>query len=691
LPVDQTGTYLILALNKTNIAIHSIQNETMRLLSLFLLLFVGRLTNKPDGRLTNKPDNRLFNESDGRLTNIPASPYMNVPAPTVLYTDVLIIGGGTGGTAAGIQCARMGVNTIIAEPGPWLGGMLSSAGVSASDGNHQLPSGLWNEFREAIYKVYGGAQKVATGWISNTHFEPHIADSIFKAMAAREKKLTVYYYLLPIEILKKKNQLTGAVFKNTNTGETITVYAKQIIEATELGDVLKLSQTPYSLGMESSAETGEDAGITENNTIIQDLTYVAILKDYGTNADKTIPRPANYDSMEFDGCCTDFYYNKSIQAPNVDAKKMLGYAKLPNKKYMINWPAQGNDIYLDIIEHTPEERKILLEKAKQQTLRFIYFIQTQLGFKHLGLANDEFATTDQLAYMPYYRESRRLKGLARLNMNHVATPFKYNFYRTGISVGDYPVDHHHRKNPQTPKQLHFAPIPSFNIPLGALIPEKTKGLIVADKSISVSNIINGTTRLQPVVLLTGQAAGALAALCILQKKQAAQIPVRLVQDHLLQQQAMILPYVDAGIHHPHFAAIQKAGATGILKGKGIAKGWANQTWFYPDSLITYRDFTGNMESYINWNDKSDKYIDIHTAIEMAGNAAYKYRKQKGRQLIEINSVKESDVALGAKWTQMGLKNFVRFRFITRAELAVLFDKAVDLFHAVPVNINGELR
>ena len=108
-----------------------------------------------------------------------------------MHTQVLIIGAGTGGTAAGIQAARLGVKTIMVEPTTWLGGMISTAGVSATDGNHKLPSGLWKEFRDKIYKVYGGAKAVETGWVSNTHFEPHVADSIFKKMAATEKNLTV--------------------------------------------------------------------------------------------------------------------------------------------------------------------------------------------------------------------------------------------------------------------------------------------------------------------------------------------------------------------------------------------------------------------------------------------------------------------------------------------------------------------
>ena len=49
--------------------------------------------------------------------------------------DILIIGGGASGTMAGIQAARLGSSTLIVEETPWLGGMLTSAGVSAISWN----------------------------------------------------------------------------------------------------------------------------------------------------------------------------------------------------------------------------------------------------------------------------------------------------------------------------------------------------------------------------------------------------------------------------------------------------------------------------------------------------------------------------------------------------------------------------
>lgn len=580
-------------------------------------------------------------------------------------TQVLIIGGGTGGTAAGIQAARMGMNTIIVEPTTWLGGMISAAGVSATDGNHKLPSGLWKEFRNKIYKVYGGAKAVETGWVSNTHFEPHVADSIFKVMAFAEKKLSVLYKWQFEKAVVKANKIVGAIFKNEENS-TLQISATVVIDATEMGDVMASVKIPFEIGMEAEKVTGEKVGVTASNDIVQDLTYVAILKDYGIARDCTIVKPVGYDPLEFDGSNTDYYIDKSKEAPNVDAKKMLEYAKLPHDKYMLNWPRKGNDTYLNVVALSNEARHTELEKSKQTTLRFIYFIQQQLGFKNLGLADDEFPTKDKLALMPYYREGRRVKGLVRFTINNIANPYVGNpLYRTGISVGDYPIDHHHKKNEAAPQHLEFFPVPSYNVPLGALIPEKFNGLIVAEKGISVSNVVNGTTRLQPVVLLTGQAAGVLAALTVLQNKQPRNISIRNVQEKLLNAGAYIMPYIDASSEHPHFKAIQKIGATGILKGTGIPYKWANQTWFYPDSIITETEFSNGLSSFTGKIYKtSNDILIIDKFIQILKTATL----QKS-----ISSQIKND------WANAGLTNFNKSRPIKRFEIAVMLDKYLQPF------------
>jgi hypothetical protein len=632
-----------------------------------------------------------------------------------LSTKVLVIGGGTGGTAAAIQAARMGVPVMLVEETPWLGGMLSAAGVSATDGNHRLPSGIWREFRGQLYKVYGGPAAVETGWVSNTQFEPSVADSILKAMAAPLKSLDIRFGWRFDRTIKKGNTITGARFIN-NKKQTLTISATVTIDATEMGDAFASAKVPYDLGMEAGSLTGETVGITETNDVVQDLTYVAILKDYGAAADCTIAKPAGYDPAEFDGACTDYYIDSTKPAPAVNSKTMLEYAKLPNNKYLLNWPKAGNDTYLNIVELTPEQRAKELEKAKATTWRFIYFIQHQLGYKNLGLTNDEFPTADRFALIPYYREGRRVKGIVRYTMRHLAEPFDYGepLYRTSISVGDYPIDHHHKKNPSAPQHLEFYPVPSFSVPLGALIPEKTNGLIIAEKGISVSNVVNGTTRLQPCVLLTGQAAGVLAALTVQQRTTPAKVSVRAVQKGLLDAGAYLMPYIDVPYAHPHFAAIQRIGATGILKGTGIAYKWANQTWFYPDSVADANSFTKYWQQFTG--KKPDQGNEVMTAFAVpegfketapqpakpvvkpltigdAASVLFEYLKQNSA----AGDLKPAPISredfikrLSTAWTQWNLSNFNLTRAITRAELAVMIDHLANPF-ATEIDHKGYSR
>jgi hypothetical protein len=591
-------------------------------------------------------------------------------------TEVLVIGGTASGICAGLQSSRLGVKTIIAESTPWLGGMLTAAGVSAFDGNHNMPAGIFGEFRARLYQHYGGSNKVSTGWVSNTLFEPHIGDSIFKAMAKSEKHLQIHYHYELLSVKKEGNTISGVLFYDNQQQKNILIKAKRYIDATELGDVLALAKIPYDLGMESNDVTKEQVNKYGANDIVQDITYVAVLKDYGS-PQPIIDRPENYDSLEFDASNLSFYKDSTRTKPPVDAIKMLNYGKLPGNKYMLNWPIYGNDIYLNVVEKTPKERAALLEIAKQQTLRFVYFIQKDLGFRNLALADDEFKTKDKLAYYPYYRESRRVKGLSRMVVQHIATPFETErpLYRTGIAVGDYPIDHHHKKNPAAPQHLDFFSVPSFNIPISCLIPENQDNIIIAEKSISVSNVVNGTTRLQPCVMQIGQAAGLLAAQSVKDDLAPKKLSVRKLQNILLDANGYIMPYVDIKQNSPYFKAVQRIGATGLLKGVGVPNGWANTTYFYPEKNISFADFvsTWKMKFEYPYN-----IIEHDMTIEDAVNFA-----------AILNGKNRNEILPGFKtqWNTLNLVDFDLKRSIKRVELAAILNE-YDVFNQFNVDVFG---
>lgn len=595
------------------------------------------------------------------------------------FPDVLIIGGGASGISAGIASARMGVQTMIIEESEWLGGMLTSAGVSAVDGNYRLPGGFWGEFKDSLINYYGNAEALKTGWVSNVLFEPSVGNKILQQIVSKEKDLKIHFKSRLKSVVKDKDQWIVTI---ETPEKTVVLYPKIVIDATELGDVAFQCGVKYDVGMESREVTKEEIAPETANDVIQDLTYVAILKDYGKNV--TIPIPEGYDPNEF-ACSCDNPFCSNPNPENVlwPKEQMINYGRLPNNKYMINWPIEGNDYYVNLIGKSGKEREEALEKAKNHTLCFVYFIQKELGMNTLGLADDEFPTPDKMPLIPYHRESLRIHGLVRFTLNHIVAPYTQaeKLYRTNIAVGDYPVDHHHGRYPEkgTLPHLYFHSIPSYGLPLGVMIPQGVKGLIIAEKSISVSNIVNGTTRLQPVVLQIGQAAGVLAALSVKNRTDIGKVSVREVQQILLSQGGYLLPYLDVEKKHPLFLPLQRIGITGILQGIGKNEGWSNETWFRANDPILWSELGGMKEiyPYLGISDM-DTPVILSELLELIAMISDKEKLSYASDVSSI--VKEI-------FTRFNFTGYEPNRQLSRAEAAVLIDSLLNPFEK-DVDIKG---
>ena len=583
--------------------------------------------------------------------------------------DVVIVGGGAGGTSAAIQSARNGAKTLLIEETNWLGGMLTSAGVSAIDGNYKLPSGFWGEFKDSLVSHYGSLEALKTGWVSNVLFEPKVGNEILKSIAHNEKNLKILYSTSTQSVSKHDGNYFNYQIK-TSEG---TFFSKILIDGTELGDLLPMIDVDYDVGMDSNEMYDENIAPEIKNDIIQDLTFVMILKNY--NKKVKIDKPEGYDASEF-YCSTSHKdcpeSDKALWSP----QQMMNYGKLPNDKIMINWPIYGNDYYSNLIEMSKEEREVVFEKAKNKSLRYLYYIQDELGFDNYSISDDEYETDDNFPLIPYYREARRMKGQVTFSLNYIKNPYdqKHKLYRTGVLVGDYPVDHHHDAHPEKEKlpKLAFYPIPSYSLPFGSLISKKNSNFLVAEKSISVSNLVNGTTRLQPVVLQIGQIAGLIGSESIKQNKKPSELNIRHIQSLILENGGYIQPYLDVEKTHPHFKAFQRIGSTGILRGKGINVGWSNQSWFYPENEVDLELFLNDLSPFIDLSTYPLNGLmlkDLKTWIE---------------------SIINEKIDFKSDYLSLNLTDFNFDRKVNRGELAVIIDYYLNPF-IQSINFLGEIE
>jgi hypothetical protein len=478
-----------------------------------------------------------------------------------ITTDVLVIGGGTGATAAAIQAARRGVKTVLVSEFPWLGGMLTSAGVSAPDGNELVAwqTGIWGAFLKALRQKQPGG--LDNAWVSMFTYHPRLGAEIFADWVQQLPNLRWISGYRPLEVLKQENSIKGVRFAD------FFVEAKITIDGTELGDLLALAEVPHRWGWELQAEFNEPSAPVSFDRLtdqypVQAPTWVVILQDYGDSQTSTISPspPLPLSQSPFTGAWD-----------NYGADKFLNYGRLTEELLMINWPIRGNDYGKELgrLVESEASRKQFWQEAYQHSLDFAYYIQSQLGQRY-SLAKNIFPHSlgeGALALHPYYRESRRLEGIVTVteqdilpinNGNVAPLPLTTAGEVSAIAIGNYPNDHHYPgvEFPLQPKSIRWGGRwtgTPFTIPYGALVPKSTEGLLVCEKNISVSHIANGSTRLQPVVMNIGQAAGTAAALCIEFDCQPGELAVSKVQQALLTDKfapAAVIPLFNLSPEHP---------------------------------------------------------------------------------------------------------------------------------------------
>src|SRR5882672_4413789 len=99
--------------------------------------------------------------------------------------EVLIAGGGAGGVAAALAAARNGRRVALLEETDWLGGQMTSQGVSALDEHEHIESfggtRSYYELRNAIRQHYG-ALNPGNCWVTRLAFEPRVAEGVIERM-----------------------------------------------------------------------------------------------------------------------------------------------------------------------------------------------------------------------------------------------------------------------------------------------------------------------------------------------------------------------------------------------------------------------------------------------------------------------------------------------------------------------------
>ena len=517
-----------------------------------------------------------------------------------LKCDVAIIGGGVGGVAAALAALRNGLTVVLTEETDWIGGQLTQQAVPPDEHRWIEKFGstrTYRQFRSSIRDYYKRWYPLTDSSMNDPYLnpgncgvsrichEPRVALSILESMLAAESStnnLTILLNTVPKAAEVNGDSVISVLVQDIEEGTETTINSPWFLDATELGDLLPLTNTEYISGAESKTQTGElHAADQHNPSNIQAITWCFAM-DYREGEDHTIEKPEQYNfwrefipnlAPEWPGRMLSWTYTNPVTlkpatmgfdpTPGADDPGFWSYRRIVDPSNfkdrnragitLVNWPM--NDFVGGNIFDIPKEEAVKnLKKAQQQSLSLLYWMQTEAprkdgksGWPGLRLRKDVSGTSHGLAKRPYIRESRRIKAAFTILEDHIGTEARSMIsglpedqvsaekFRDSVGIGSYRIDLH----PSTggDNYIDIGSLP-FEIPLGSLIPERMKNILPVSKNIGTTHITNGCYRLHPVEWSIGEAVGVLVAFCkkkSLSPKQARKTFIEDFQSELSKQ------------------------------------------------------------------------------------------------------------------------------------------------------------
>jgi hypothetical protein len=473
----------------------------------------------------------------------------------------------------------MGCRVLLSEETDWLGGQLTQQAVPPDEhpwieqfgctrSYRVLRQGIREYYRKWYPVLFSDAADAQFNpgncGVSRLCHEPRVALAVVQSMLMPHisaGSLTVLLGHTAIEGSTVGDRISSIRLLSEETGERVEVRAPLFLDATETGALLPLTGTEYVTGSESHSETGEmhASGIArpENH---QAITWCFAM-DFDERATAaTLERPAEYSFWRdyqpqleppWPGGLLSWTYTHPITLqpqtvsfdprPGAEDPGLWRYRRLLDPLQfkgvrggisLVNWPQ--NDYWLgNIYDVSEQERERSLHMARQLSLSLLYWLQTEAprpdggsGWPGLRLRGDLTGTDHGLAKRPYVRESRRIRAEFTVLEQHFGTEARMELtgqaegsvsaesFFDSVGVGSYRIDLH----PSTggDNYIDISSLP-FEIPLGALLPQRMENLVASCKNVGTTHITNGCFRLHPVEWNIGEAAGTLAAFCVKRK------------------------------------------------------------------------------------------------------------------------------------------------------------------------------
>lgn len=488
-------------------------------------------------------------------------------------SELVIVGSGLSAISAALAAIDAGVRVVVLAPPGMIGGQLT-AQMAPPDEHRRierlgatrryaaLRRALRDAYRDGRLKDRVSAEphlNPGAGWVSPLCVEPRVAEPVLERILephVASGMLSLWRDSRVIGVDTAADQVTA--LDVLHGGDRREIRPGVVIDATETGELIELAGVEHVTGAESrdmhdepSAPEAADPGD------IQSVTWAFALS-YHRGEDHTIERPADYERWcaarpgawggrsvlswhgpdDPEGRSTVYSFRPSPSddpgaietdhraippSPDLWSYRRVRAAAHHRPRSgvtdasIINWPQNdyvGGSVIGDGADHHRRQ-------ARAQSLALLYWLQHDAprpdggtGFPGLRLAPEVSGTADGFAQEPYIRESRRIVARQTVREQDVAIELRPTgeavTYGDSIGIGHYYWMDLHPSVTGKPGR-GTRPLP-FEIPLGALIPQRVTNLVAAGKSIGTTHLTNGCYRVHPVEWAIGEAAGEVAAL-----------------------------------------------------------------------------------------------------------------------------------------------------------------------------------
>jgi hypothetical protein len=444
--------------------------------------------------------------------------------PVVRDVDVLVCGGGVSGVGAALGAARAGAKTMVVERNAFLGGAATAVIMNTWNVPFHKMTGVAKEIAGALTERGAGVVSGPTFPFDPEGFKELTAE-LFKA-----EGIEILTYSWVVDPIMKDRQIRGVIIQNKSGRQAIL--AKTVVDATGDADIAAAAGAEFVKGRENDAKMrpmsvlfrlgGVDVRRAVEFCRQNPQNFTADPNFHILDLDTGLVRMSGFfdivDKARANGELPDEIHYIRFEGVSVDR----GIVTVNNSRVYGVDGTSGWDLTRADIEARAQNRQL-----------FAVIKKNIPGFEN-AFVLDSSPTIG-------VRETRRVRGPHLLTQEDLAAHRTYpdSIVRIWRHMAEGRDWHKADGGEGAPTDAVYRTgtthLTWFEIPWGVLIPNGVEGMTIGGRALSATHDADMWSRAQYCCLVTGQVAGAAAALAARQNVSPSQLDVGALQKVLTEQ------------------------------------------------------------------------------------------------------------------------------------------------------------